>query len=381
MNEIAMTKNDELVMRLLHYFITEKGYNPIILHGAKNEVWLENLDSEYKIVRIVSNYIHNDEQFNFDLYKTRQIMKKIKHKTFSFQVNTLSIFINLGDNVHLEEFKDMDERIAIARINEIEDLGQYEFVTKEFPDILEDTTFKEKGMELFMKITKDLNDKNEETSLKMEEVFKSRKPVVTYILIGINVIVFLLMYILGYQEVIYYGANIADNIRGGEYYRLLTSAFLHSGILHLACNMYCLYVVGPQLESFFGKWKFLMIYIGSALTGNLMSMLFANGASIGASGAIFGLFGALIYFGYHYRVYLGGVMKSQIIPLVLLNLMLGFVVSGIDNAAHIGGLIGGLLISMAVGVKYKSENYEKVNGWIMSIIYIVFLLFMAFKGL
>ena len=105
MEEIILSKNDELVMRLLHYFITEEGYSPIILHGAQNEIWLENLDSDCKIVRIVSNYIHNDEQLNFDLFKTKQIMKRIKRKTFSFKMNALSIFLNLGENVHLNKYK------------------------------------------------------------------------------------------------------------------------------------------------------------------------------------------------------------------------------------------------------------------------------------
>ena len=63
---VIETKNDELVMKLLHYFITDKDYNPIVLHGAKNEIWLENLESDYPIIRIVTDYIHNDEQFQFD---------------------------------------------------------------------------------------------------------------------------------------------------------------------------------------------------------------------------------------------------------------------------------------------------------------------------
>ena len=96
---------DEKVMKLLHFFIAEQGYNPIVLHGAQNEIWLENLDSDYKIVRIVSNYIHNDEQFNFDLFKTNQIMKKIKRKTLTFNLKTLSIFLNMGDNVFEILFK------------------------------------------------------------------------------------------------------------------------------------------------------------------------------------------------------------------------------------------------------------------------------------
>ena len=92
----SVEKMDELVMKLLHYFITEKSYNPIVLHGAKNEIWLENLEEDYKIVRIVSNYIHNDEQLDYDIFRTKQIMKRIKKKTFSLNLKTLSIFINLG---------------------------------------------------------------------------------------------------------------------------------------------------------------------------------------------------------------------------------------------------------------------------------------------
>ena len=103
--------------------------------------------------------------------------------------------------------------------------------------------------------------------------------------------------------------------------------------------------------------------------------------SLGASGAIFGLLGSLLYFGYYYRVYLGNTLKSQIIPLILLNLGIGFIGTGIDNFAHIGGLIGGVLATIAVGVKYKSTTFEKVNGAIVLLIYIGFLGYMAFVGL
>ena len=68
--EIMLDDKNMIVMKLLHYFITEKNYNPIILQGVENEIWLENLDEDYKIIRIVSNYIHNDEQFRFDMFKT-----------------------------------------------------------------------------------------------------------------------------------------------------------------------------------------------------------------------------------------------------------------------------------------------------------------------
>ena len=101
--------------------------------------------------------------------------------------------------------------------------------------------------------------------------------------------------------------------------------------------------------------------------------------SIGASGAIFGLMGSLLYFGYHYRLYLSSALTTQIIPIIVLNLVLGFIVSGIDNAAHIGGLIGGYFATMIVGIKYKSKKSETINGIIVYTILAIFLFFMAYK--
>ena len=86
-----ISDRDLLSMKLLHYFITKKNYTPIIVQGVENEIWLENLDDEYKVVRIVNNYIHNDEQLDFDAYKTKRMIKQIKRKTFSFKVKVLSI--------------------------------------------------------------------------------------------------------------------------------------------------------------------------------------------------------------------------------------------------------------------------------------------------
>ncbi len=380
--EGIINKNDELVMKLLHYFITEKGYNPIVLHGAQNEIWLENLDQEYKIIRIVSNYIHNDEQLDFDIFKTKSIMKKIKRKTFSFNMNALSIFVNLGDNVHFNNDKFGSNLIAID-LKDFNDLENNQAIIKSFPDICKKEETSEDGFNLFMKLTKEINDKNEVEAKKAEDIFTKKKPVVTYTLIIINILVFIAMYIFGKGSednltLVLFGANYPALVRAGDYYRLITSAFLHSGLLHLIFNNYALYVIGSQLESFLGKVKFLIIYLVSAICGSLMSMLFSNGISVGASGAIFGLLGSLLYFGYNYRVYLGTVLKSQIIPLIVLNLVIGFITPGIDNAAHIGGLLGGLGMTMALGIKYKTSTFEKVNGKIIMAIYVGFLIFMAF---
>lgn len=374
MDQIIVTKNDELVMKLLHYFITEKGYNPIILHGAKDEIWLENLNEEYEIVRIVSNYIHNDEQLNTDLFRTKQIVKKIKRKTFSFKMNTLSLFVNLGDSVNMNNIS--YSNIDCANLKSIKDIKNYTFITEKYPTITNEINSKEKGMELFMKITEDINKKNIETSNKAEDVFSKKTPYITYILIFINI----LFYVLSIISNSFYNSMVLNpsKILNGEYYRLLSCIFMHGGIIHLLCNMYCLYVIGPQVESFFGKIKYIVIYLLSGIIGSLMSLSITNSISLGASGAIFGLLGSILYFGYHYRVYLSQAIKSQIIPIIVLNLFLGFMLNGVDNAAHIGGLIGGVLVSMMAGVKYKSSTMEKVNGLILTIIFTLFLIYLGF---
>ena len=99
MEEIAeeqlLDSKNMLVMKLLHYFIIDKNYNPIILQGAENEIWLENLDEDYRIVRIVTGTILNEEQFGFDIFKTKRIMKKIRNKTFSFNLILFSKVNNI----------------------------------------------------------------------------------------------------------------------------------------------------------------------------------------------------------------------------------------------------------------------------------------------
>lgn len=384
---ITLNKNDEIVMKLIHYFITEQGYNPIILHGAKDEIWLENSEQDYQIVRIVTNYIHNDEQFDFDIYRTKQIMRRIKRKTFSFKMNALSIFINLGENVHLEDTE--VENIDCIELKDVDDIKNYDFVTETFPTITKIDKVSEKGLELFMKLTEEINHKNQEDAEKAEDVFSKKRPIVTYALLISNFVLFAVMILSG-ANIFSVDPNTLYNFGGlvnsstmrsiGELYRLVTSMFLHAGVVHLLFNMYALYIIGPQLESFFGKAKYLAIYLGSGIIGGLLSMLFLgnNVVTVGASGAIFGLLGALLYFGYHYRVYLGTVIKSQIIPLLIFNFLLGIMLPEIDIVDHLGGLFGGYLVAKLVGVKYKSTTMDKVNGAIMTTILVGFLVYMNF---
>lgn len=375
MEDIVFKSDDLVVMSLINYFITEKNYNPMIIHGLNDEIWLENLNEDYKIVRIVSHHIHNKEQLDFDKFKLSRIVKQVKKKTLSFKVKVLSIYTDLEDDKILSN----DD----IYINKEEDINNPK-LTNVFPNIVEKTKVDENGLEYFIKVTDNINQKNESKSKIAEKIFSFKKPIVTYSLIFICVLVFILMYVLGNGStdnytLLVFGANVDTLTKGGDYYRLFTSMFLHIGILHLLCNMYSLYIIGKEVENVFGKVKYLIIYLLSGIAGSILSLAFNhNTICAGASGAIFGLLGALLYFGYYYRTYLGATLTRSIIPVIVLNLIIGFTSSGIDNAAHIGGLVGGILIAMAVGVPDKSNNNNKINGIVLSLIYFGFIIYLSF---
>ena len=369
MEDIVFKSDDLVVMSLINYFITEKNYNPMIIHGLNDEIWLENLNEDYKIVRIVSHHIHNKEQLDFDKFKLSRIVKQVKKKTLSFKVKVLSIYTDLEDDKILSN----DD----IYINKEEDINNHK-LTNFFTNIVEKTKVDENGLEYYIK------QKNESKSKIAEKIFSFKKPIVTYSLIFICILVFILMYVLGNGStdnytLLVFGANVDTLTKNGDYYRLFTSMFLHIGILHLLCNMYSLYIIGKEVENVFGKVKYLIIYLLSGIAGSILSLAFNhNTICAGASGAIFGLLGALLYFGYYYRTYLGATLTRSIIPVIVLNLIIGFTSSGIDNAAHIGGLVGGILIAMAVGVPDKSNNNNKINGIVLSLIYFGFIIYLSF---
>lgn len=378
MTNIKIDKKDEMVMKILHYFVTEENYKPIFFKDAINEIWLENLDAPYKIVRININYLHNNVQCKTDLAKAEYIMKKIKKKTFSFKMNMLNLLIDTGETVEALNSNNIRTKI----INKISDLKKDKEIKEEYPKI-EKISNKKTDMEDFIKLTEDMNNKNLEEEKKFSKYFIRRPALVTNTLIIINVILFVLMYLIGNGStdtatLLDFGANYGPFVKMGEVYRLLTCAFLHIGLLHLLFNMYALKIIGNEIERYYGRVKYLIIYLGSAVLGSLFSCLFTDGVSAGASGAIFGLFGALMYFGYHHRLILGGFLTGQIIPIVILNLLLGLFIPGIDISAHIGGLIGGFALSMAVGISNKTGKRERINGIIISLILFIFTAYLLF---
>jgi len=197
-------------------------------------------------------------------------------------------------------------------------------------------------------------------------------------LIGANVIMYLLTMLVNMtigNGLLHLGAKVNYLIAGGQYFRLFTAMFLHADIMHLVFNMLALYILGKDIERFFGKKKFLAIYFGAGFMGSALSYLMISSTSVGASGAIFGLMGANLFLYKKNPIVYKRIYGNDLLILIGINVVIGFVRPNIDIAGHIGGLMAGFLIAMAIGL--KSEKWLKAK----SLIYVVLVATITFGSI
>lgn len=190
-----------------------------------------------------------------------------------------------------------------------------------------------------------------------------RQPRATYVIVALNLIVFFLMERAGGSTdpdvLLEFGAAYQSYFRHGEYWRLVMPMFLHIGWLHLLLNTFGLYLLGRILERVYDYGRFALLYVGSGIGSSYLSMRLSDNVSAGASGAIFGIAGVMLVTGYvrgnvvprRWRRAFGG----GILPLIVLNLFLGFTVPHIDNWGHIGGLVTGILLALLVPPPVSDE--------------------------
>ena len=372
---IKIDKKDDIVLKILHYFITEEDYKPVIINGLNNEIWLENMEKDLKLIRINNNYIHNNEQLKTDTYKAKSIMRSIKKSTLSFNMTMLNLLLDTGDSVKIVDNKN----IETIKVDKISDFKTNRVVSEFFPKVKDSVLTEMIDPVEFFKLTEDMNQKTIRNEKKLERIFSKKKPTATYMLIVINIMVYLFLTL--YDKSGNIGWLLANNrllVKNGEVYRLFTSMFEHVDFWHIAFNMYALYILGPQVERYYGKVKYLLIYFISGLLGSLFSCVFMaeTSFSLGASGAIFGLLGSIAYFTYYYRATLQGLLHSQVFPVIILNLFIGFMVPSIDVSAHLGGLIAGVLVSMGIGIGDKGRKNDQVNGIIVLVLITIFMTYL-----
>lgn len=192
-------------------------------------------------------------------------------------------------------------------------------------------------------------------------------PVVSSI-IAINLIVFVLTLIPGFgEELLFAGMSVNGLIAAGEWWRIITSMFLHAGFMHVLFNMFSLFLFGPELEKIAGKMRFLTIYFLAGIFGVAATFATQDAyyASVGASGAlygIFGAFGALVYYTRH----LFPQLRQIILPLIVISIIMTFLTPNINIAAHLGGLITGFILGVVYFnpknmVRWRKQSIKRVK--------------------
>lgn len=176
---------------------------------------------------------------------------------------------------------------------------------------------------------------------------------ITSLLLAINILVFLWMTIMGgttYTSVlIQYGAYYREAILQGEFYRLFTPIFLHSGWEHLLFNCFAILIFAPGLEIILGKLRYLLLYIGTGLAGFIATFLFSSAdVAVGASGAIFGIYGMYAYLSRYRKDIMDRNSRQIIMPILIFGIIGTFVFPSVSITGHLGGLVGGYLMGMVL---------------------------------
>jgi rhomboid protease GluP len=364
--------------RLAHYFISEQEYNIIQLSKSQKELWLEKVENkEVQVIRIL---LHNLDWSNWlqrDLEMTvangESIRKQIKKRS----LNVINIYVTPFPPVDDYEYRiekpflhPNGEKTKVTSI-----ICDQQNGVKKLETILQDSIeieWNNDYSEIEVEVEKKATLSSARQKVKSEKaIFENGKPFFTYLFIAIQVIVFFLMEAAGGSTntsvLIEFGAKVNWLILEGEWWRLFAPIVLHIGILHLFMNTLALYYIGLTVEKIYGNVRFLFIYLLSGFSGALASLLFSPNISAGASGAIFGLFGAMLYFGIVYPKLFFRTMGMNILFVIGINLVFGFSFSGIDNAGHIGGLIGGFMGAAIVHVPKKKRLFVQISVLLLSI--------------
>jgi rhomboid protease GluP len=364
-------REDYVFWRLAHFFISEQGYRIIQLFENQKELWLEKLENKKApILRLVRIDLDWSSSLQRDIEFTASNGEQIRKQIGRGELSVVNIYISQFPPVDDYEYRLQSPFIYPqgnkTSVNSVLLAGsQYESGFKALSERLErEVSFSihdEYSDQDVMAQKKAALDSALQRSKKEKEIFSNGKPFFTYLFMIIQVALFLLLELQGgstnTSTLIKFGAKFNPYIYEGEWWRFITPIFLHIGFLHLAMNTLALYFLGPAVEKIFGNTRFLFIYLFAGISGVIASFIFSPNISAGASGAIFGCFGALLYFALIYPKLFFRTMGPSVITVLVFNLIFGFTVSIVDNAGHLGGLAGGFLAAGILHFPKKKKPF------------------------
>lgn len=373
-----MRRQDDLYWSLIYEFVTRHDYQIIRLSDDEREILLDPYkNKEFQIVRLVRMDLDWGSQLQQDIETTAVQIDHIRKQSWKHPIQILNIYITTYPPVDDWEF----------RIDKPHQFGQ-----TTLKSVLIDKESGHEGvrfLEKFLHVPLSIPSENEfidTNELKVKailysnrrikeekQIFHFGKPVFTYLFTAIQVFMFMLLEASGGSQntdtLVKFGAKSNTFIIDGEWWRFITPVFLHIGFLHLLMNTLALVYIGGAVERMYGSGKFLFIYLFAVAAGSIASFALSPSISAGASGAIFGCFGALLYLGISNRKLFFRTIGSNLIFIIGLNLLFGFAVPNIDNAGHIGGLLGGFLAALIVQLPKQNKWGLRLAGIVLSLIF------------
>ncbi|MBP2078191.1 rhomboid family intramembrane serine protease [Oceanobacillus polygoni] len=360
-----------------------------ILHIDHNasEIWLKKYGNKRsQVVRLIQKGFDWKNHLKHDVALVFQKVKAMKKLLASKHIEIHNVYIS--SHVPVDDWEGLKKPMQLKEKNPLKMKlyylddegyrGELERLQADLavqlmtiPDDVDEQQKEQDVQNYKVYLTEALENKHKE----VENVFSFGKPYFTYLLIAINVFLFILLERNGgstsIDTLIDMGAKYNPSIIEGEWWRIVSSMFLHIGFLHLLMNMLAVYYLGTAIERIFGRMRFLFIYFLAGIGGGLASFAFTTNVSAGASGAIFGLFGALLFFGIIYKRIFFQTMGTNILIILLINIVLGFSIEQIDMGAHIGGLLAGFLASAMIHLPKKKNIKTQCIGFIAYAILIV----------
>lgn len=386
-------KEDYLYWSIIWKLTSKYNYQFITSTENQKEIWLENFkNKDFPMIRIIRHDIDWANWLKRDLERTIHNGEQIRKKLFRKPINVINIYVTKYAPVDDYDFiglpvtyqKTKLQSFILASESFLTDLQQLERkLNVDLSIQLNEIENISEGQVQY------LREKTVAESLKKikeeQKVFFTGKPIFIYIFMIIQVIVFLLMEMNGGSTnsatLIHFGAKSSPYILQGQWWRFFTPIVIHIGFVHLLMNTISLYLIGAEVERIYGNTRFLLIYLFAGFSGTLASFMMSPSLSAGASGAIFGCLGALLYFGVVYPKLFYRTMGSSVIVLIIINLIYGFSVPGIDNAGHIGGLIGGFLVAGVVSLPKKKLFFRQFVLLVVTVTLTYFSLQFGFSHL
>lgn len=366
--------------------ITKENFDILDMNEQAEEIWLEKkVNKTSYVVRLVHKEFYWMNDLKKDIALAFQRTNAIKRMLTGKHIEIKNVYVaehlpvgeweTLKKTMQLRDRKPINMRVyylaeadvgkELERLNEDLD-SSLEITANHFSE-------EEKSDRLAYE-KKELKQMLYTKRKEVKAVFSHGKPFITYILLALNVLIFLLLELNGgstsTETLIKYGAKFNPAIMDGEWWRIASSMFLHIGLLHIFMNMLALYYLGTPVEKIYGSTRFLIIYMLAGIGGGLASFAFTSNVSAGASGALFGLFGALLFFGIMNQKLFFQTMGKGIIVIIGINLVFGFLVPQVDNSAHIGGLITGFIASIIVFLPRKKKLMYQIAAFICYLVII-----------